>query len=178
MPPPTAANNKMTQTVINIQLFERPGGFDCSELSSLSSRAPKASAEAAWLTPKLAPPLKVPNTARELSAGFSSTAGNCPRIVGSREAAETPEPVGSSPRSSLSVSGATGTAGGAAGKAGTLLSSGAEICSSESAILGMSTFGTSRGRNCVTGVCTTGTAGRGEWLGVPGLIVAVADAAG
>src|ERR1700722_4751011 len=73
-PPTTTASNKQTQTAIIIKLVDR--GAPCTssdESSALSSRA----AEEDRAAPKLAPPLRLPKTARELSAGFSSIAGDC-----------------------------------------------------------------------------------------------------
>src|ERR1700722_4818182 len=75
-PPMTTAKSRPTEIAMSIQLLERDSPFVSSEEPrALSSRAPKASADAERFAPKLAPPLRLPKTARELSAGFSSVTG-------------------------------------------------------------------------------------------------------
>src|ERR1700733_14718607 len=76
--------------------------------SSLASRrAPKASTETAWLLLRDAPPLKLPNTARELYAGASAAWAVACSGVATASAASAGEAIAIprwSPRSSVMVS--------------------------------------------------------------------------
>ena len=140
----------------------------------------RASCEAVRLAPKLAP-LRLPKTARELSAGLSSSAGDSSSMVWTAPVDALVAGIASSPRSSFMVSGATVGVSGPVTKGATLLATKAEISSRGSIVLGISIAGTSTlgiSREGAMGACRIGTAGRDKRLDVPDLIVAVEEAAG
>src|SRR5450755_259077 len=141
-PPPKPAKSNVTQAAIIIQLFDRGAFASSEEPSALSRRAPRVSADAERFAPKLAPPLRLPNTARELSAGFSSMAASCSVVAALAELADALDAnVGSSPRSSLIVNCAGDAGGCASGKGSEPLIAGTATSSANTAFCGISKLG-------------------------------------